>query len=247
MIPILKDIIPIINPGQVVSVKSSELDEGTGQTEGMIRKGAIVGKCDNLCASGEIHSGINTTPFRIWQLPCSVMIAKPHSSSAIHHHGEQGMHHNQFRALGGRYSDRHDCICCQGSWYNHHKPVNDEAEWSVLYYIPWLVEWPEGKLQISNRIALMIPNQILLQNIFSQWNSSILTSIANTTRPRGLCSHPRLLRAPGGEWGRRGSRVDHHQEWWYTSSCQLGGLGRKGDPGIDGIGRRINRESSWSF
>jgi hypothetical protein len=54
MIPILRDILPIIVPGEVISVKAAEVDEGTSQTEGMIRKGAIVGKCDKLCASGEI-------------------------------------------------------------------------------------------------------------------------------------------------------------------------------------------------
>ncbi len=49
--------------------KSTDLHSNTGQTEGMIRKGAIIDKSDNISAS--------------------VMIAKPHSSSAIHHHGDQ--------------------------------------------------------------------------------------------------------------------------------------------------------------
>lgn len=52
LIPVIKDILPIIHPGPVISVKSNELDDSTGQTQGMIRKGAIVGKCDKLCASG---------------------------------------------------------------------------------------------------------------------------------------------------------------------------------------------------
>jgi len=56
-------------PSSVHVTRASELDEGTGQTEGMIRKGAIVGKSDKICAS--------------------VMIAKPHTASAVHHHGEQ--------------------------------------------------------------------------------------------------------------------------------------------------------------
>jgi len=51
LIPILQDIIPMLRPGKVQVVKSTELDEGTGQTEGMIRKGAIVGMSDRLCAS----------------------------------------------------------------------------------------------------------------------------------------------------------------------------------------------------
>ena len=49
--------------------KASEVHTHTGQTEGMIRQGAIIDKSDKICAS--------------------VMIAKPHSSSAIQHHGEQ--------------------------------------------------------------------------------------------------------------------------------------------------------------
>jgi len=56
-------------PGEVSVTKSTELSEGTGQTEGMVRKGAIVGKSDKICGT--------------------VMIAQPHTSSAIHHHGEQ--------------------------------------------------------------------------------------------------------------------------------------------------------------
>jgi len=55
LIPIVKDILPIIMPGDVHVTKSTELEEGTGQTEGMIRKGAIVGKSDKLCASGKSH------------------------------------------------------------------------------------------------------------------------------------------------------------------------------------------------
>ncbi|TVY37486.1 hypothetical protein LOCC1_G006194 [Lachnellula occidentalis] len=56
-------------PGSVQVTKSTALDEGTGQTEGMIRQGAIIDKSDKICAS--------------------VMVAKPHTSSAVHHHGEQ--------------------------------------------------------------------------------------------------------------------------------------------------------------
>ncbi|PWY83370.1 RmlC-like cupin [Aspergillus heteromorphus CBS 117.55] len=50
--------------------RASELDEGTGgQTAGMVRKGAIIDKSDNICSL--------------------VMCAQPHTSSAVHHHGEQ--------------------------------------------------------------------------------------------------------------------------------------------------------------
>jgi uncharacterized RmlC-like cupin family protein len=49
--------------------KASELHTASGQTEGMVRKGAIVNRCDSICAS--------------------VMFAAPHTSSAVHHHGAQ--------------------------------------------------------------------------------------------------------------------------------------------------------------
>ncbi|KAL8995011.1 MAG: hypothetical protein Q9188_006910 [Gyalolechia gomerana] len=54
---------------EVQVTKASSLQTSTGQTEGMIRQGAITDQSDKICAS--------------------VMIAKPHSSSAVHHHGEQ--------------------------------------------------------------------------------------------------------------------------------------------------------------
>jgi len=52
LIPILQDILPIFRRGKVQVVRSTQLDEGTNQTEGMIRKGAIVGMSDHICASG---------------------------------------------------------------------------------------------------------------------------------------------------------------------------------------------------
>lgn len=54
LLPILQDIVPIVMGGAAVHVtKSTELDAGTVQTEGMIRKGAIVNKSDKVCASGK--------------------------------------------------------------------------------------------------------------------------------------------------------------------------------------------------
>ncbi|KAF4630676.1 hypothetical protein G7Y89_g7459 [Cudoniella acicularis] len=55
LLPIIKDVIPIIMPAAVQVTKSSEIQESTSQTEGMIRKGAIVDKSDKLCASGTTH------------------------------------------------------------------------------------------------------------------------------------------------------------------------------------------------
>ncbi|XMA11865.1 hypothetical protein WAI453_004656 [Rhynchosporium graminicola] len=51
LLPIIKDILPIIMPSQVHVTKSTELDIATGQTDGMVRKGAIVKKSDKVCAS----------------------------------------------------------------------------------------------------------------------------------------------------------------------------------------------------
>ena len=53
----------------VAYVPASSLAESGGQTDGMIRQNALVNLTDNICASR--------------------MIAKPHSSSAVHHHGDQ--------------------------------------------------------------------------------------------------------------------------------------------------------------
>ncbi|EME49202.1 hypothetical protein DOTSEDRAFT_142957 [Dothistroma septosporum NZE10] len=53
----------------VVYTASNDLQTSGGQTEGMIRQNAIVDVCDDICASR--------------------MIAKPHTASAVHHHGEE--------------------------------------------------------------------------------------------------------------------------------------------------------------
>ncbi|WPG98108.1 fact complex subunit pob3 [Acrodontium crateriforme] len=52
----------------VVLARSTELQTSGGQTEGMIRQNALVNLTDGICASR--------------------MIAKPHTCSAVHHHGE---------------------------------------------------------------------------------------------------------------------------------------------------------------
>ncbi|KAI1751592.1 RmlC-like cupin domain-containing protein [Xylaria castorea] len=61
---------PHPTPTQPVHLtKGSSLKPSGGQTEGMIRSNAIVDKCDGICASS--------------------MLAKPHTASAVHHHGAQ--------------------------------------------------------------------------------------------------------------------------------------------------------------
>lgn len=57
------------DPRSVHVTKAASIKTSGGQTEGMIRQNAIVSISEKLCAS--------------------VMIAKPHTGSAIHHHGEQ--------------------------------------------------------------------------------------------------------------------------------------------------------------
>lgn len=57
-------------PKQVVVTKKEDVGrEDTGQSKGMTRKAAIVGKAQGICAS--------------------VMTAEPHSASAVHTHGDQ--------------------------------------------------------------------------------------------------------------------------------------------------------------
>ncbi len=54
LLPIIKDLVPIIMPSPIHITHASDLDEETGgTTEGMIRKGAIVNKSSKICASGK--------------------------------------------------------------------------------------------------------------------------------------------------------------------------------------------------
>ncbi|TGJ75343.1 hypothetical protein E0Z10_g11003 [Xylaria hypoxylon] len=62
----------MIMPSAITVVKATDLETQRRQSKDsspMIRQGAIVGKSDRMCAT--------------------VMRAKPHCSSAVHHHGEQ--------------------------------------------------------------------------------------------------------------------------------------------------------------
>ncbi|KZO99409.1 RmlC-like cupin [Calocera viscosa TUFC12733] len=57
-------------PTDTVSlIKANELSGSTGQTDGMARYGAIAGLSDKLNAN--------------------LMVAEPHTHSAVHHHGDQ--------------------------------------------------------------------------------------------------------------------------------------------------------------
>ncbi|KAI0150093.1 hypothetical protein F4776DRAFT_604520 [Hypoxylon sp. NC0597] len=68
---LLPDLLPMIMPSEVQITKASDLEaQRDGKDAPMIRQGAVIGKSDRMCAT--------------------VLIAKPHCSSAVHHHGEQG-------------------------------------------------------------------------------------------------------------------------------------------------------------
>ncbi|KAM0712623.1 hypothetical protein Q7P35_000069 [Cladosporium inversicolor] len=69
----------------VVVKESSALEVSGGQTEGMQRANALVGLSPNICASR--------------------MIAKPHTASAVHHHGEQDTVVFSFSGYGTIVSD----------------------------------------------------------------------------------------------------------------------------------------------
>lgn len=101
--------------------KSADLHTSTGQTEGMIRKGAIVDMSDKICAS--------------------VMIAKPHSASAIHHHGEQDTVVYCAKGQGTIISEggKKKQVLAQGDFaliraFAEHQEVNEgdeELEWII--------------------------------------------------------------------------------------------------------------------
>jgi hypothetical protein len=74
--------------GEVKVKKASEIKAPDGpQTDGMIRMAAIVDMSDQICGTGTQTRCRLATP-----LTLIVMIAKPHTASAVHHHGEEGMH-----------------------------------------------------------------------------------------------------------------------------------------------------------
>lgn len=101
LLSLLPDILPMIIPSEVQVTKASDLEaQRAGKDSAMIRQGAVVGKTDKMCATGE-----KPPPKRRWlkgrvALDCvvffpglppeTVLIAKANCASAVHHHGEQG-------------------------------------------------------------------------------------------------------------------------------------------------------------
>lgn len=75
--------------GQVIVTKKDDVKTSGGQTEGMIRQNALVGVSEKICSSGSIQP-LPVLICRLLNVQSSVMLAKPHSSSDIHHHGDLG-------------------------------------------------------------------------------------------------------------------------------------------------------------
>jgi hypothetical protein len=76
-------------PGEVQVKRASEINAPSGaQTAGMIRMNAITDMSDQICGTGNSR-GSNSVVFEAKSYP--VMIAKPHSASDVHHHGEEGI------------------------------------------------------------------------------------------------------------------------------------------------------------
>jgi len=74
--------------GEVKVKKSSEITSPSGpQSDGMERIPAIVDMSDQICGTGRYSRKLFNTQHRLIYI---VMPAKPHSASAVHHHGEEG-------------------------------------------------------------------------------------------------------------------------------------------------------------
>ena len=109
-----------MSSNEVHVTKAAELSDTTGQTGGMIRQGAITDKA-SICAT--------------------VMIAEPHSSSDIHHHGAQDTIVFCVRGHGAVVSEggRKRQSLAPGDFalipaYAEHQEVNDgdeELEWII--------------------------------------------------------------------------------------------------------------------
>ncbi|KAL8970306.1 MAG: hypothetical protein Q9183_001585 [Haloplaca sp. 2 TL-2023] len=101
---------------EVEVTKASSLQKSTGQTEGIIRQGAVIDQADKLCAS-----------------------AKPRTFSAVHHHGEQDTVVYCLRGSGAVLTDfgktRHDLspgdFALIPAW-KEHQEVNDSDEESTF-------------------------------------------------------------------------------------------------------------------
>jgi len=109
-------------PSPILHVPATTLQTSGGQTSGMIRQNAISNASDSICAS--------------------LMIAKPHSASDVHHHGAQDTVIYAVAGHGAVVSDggRERRVLAPGDFclipaYAEHQEVNDgdeEVVWSIV-------------------------------------------------------------------------------------------------------------------
>jgi len=114
-------------------VSGDSLETSGGQTEGMIRQNALQDVSDQLCGSRKIHPHIPLI---------AVMIAKPHSSSGVHHHGDQDTIVYGVRGVGAIVSDggKSKQVVGPGDWGlipagAKHQEVNEgdeEVAWVIV-------------------------------------------------------------------------------------------------------------------
>ncbi|KAK7976143.1 hypothetical protein PG989_014606 [Apiospora arundinis] len=114
---------PQPQPTQPVRLaRAADLQTSGGHTDGMLRQNALTDLCDGICASR--------------------MIAKPHSSSAVHHHGAQDTivlalsGHGTVVSEGGhkRVDLKPGDFCLIPAWAEHQE-VNDGDEdvvWGIV-------------------------------------------------------------------------------------------------------------------
>lgn len=112
----------MLSSKQVHVVKSTDVQTSSGgQTDGMTRKPAITGLA-SICSS--------------------IMLAEPHSASAVHHHGAQDTIVYAVRGQGAVVSEggKKRQVLKQGDFalipaYQEHQEVNDgdeEVEWIIV-------------------------------------------------------------------------------------------------------------------
>lgn len=117
---------------EVRVTKAASLKVSGGQTEGMIRMSALTDVSDQICGT---CTSIQLLELRSGTDHLSVMIAKAHTASAVHHHGEEdtivyaAKGHGAIVSDGGKKRQKLD----PGDWalipaYAEHQEVNDSDE-----------------------------------------------------------------------------------------------------------------------
>ncbi|KAI5864953.1 RmlC-like cupin [Durotheca rogersii] len=126
---LLPDLLPMIMPSEVHITKASDLEaQRSGKDAAMIRQGAVIGKSDRMCAT--------------------VMIAKPHCSSAVHHHGEQETIIFAARGKGMQHELSAGDFAFVPPWTEHQEinETDEDVVWVLIRSGPepvvvWLTGW----------------------------------------------------------------------------------------------------------